>query len=434
MVDFTLTPEDLAGLRRSADPAADRALAVAQHAVAGTDVDEVALNREAVIRLRDVTAVKLDSLDVTDQKQSGRCWMFAALNVFRHRVAKKFNIKDFEFSEAYLQFHDLLGKAEVFLDAYEEARDDPSPEADRRRFGLLADPVSDGGEWNYVVHLVERYGVVPKYAMPETRSSSATRKMCRDVATVLRRGVARGVEKRDILRDVHRILALHLGVPPTSFRWEYRDKDGAYHDDGVLSPREFAALVLPDNLGEYVVLGHDPRHEAARRFAIDGQTDIPGTEPFTWINADIEELKEAAAASLAAGEPVWFACDVNRQFRASVGVWDADLIERDLLYGIDSATTKAEQMRTRESVLTHAMVFTGRTAAEPARWRVENSWGTTSHGSHNEIADKGYGTMSDGWFDDNVFAVVVDPAHLPERLAAARETPVTVLPAWDAMA
>ncbi|MBC3185655.1 C1 family peptidase [Corynebacterium sp. zg-331] len=433
MADFTLTPQELARLRESVDTPQVR---MATNAVTITDVDEVALDRRAVVALSAPPETRLDSLKVTNQKQSGRCWMFAALNVFRHRIARDLGVQDFEFSEAYLQFYDLLGKAEVFLDAISQHLDDLD---DRRAHALLQAPVGDGGEWNYLVHLVERYGAVPKYAMPETHSSSHTVHLRRALNTVLRRGVLRlrkgHTTKEEILRDTHRILVIHLGVPPERFPWQYRDKEGVFHREGEVSPREFASRYLPDDLGDYVVLGHDPRprREAGVRYAIDTQTNVPGTSLFTYLNAEMPDVTRAAAESVRAGEPVWFACDVNRQFHREMGVWDANLLGRDALYGVDTTTTKAQRMQTWESVLTHAMVLTGYDDS-PARWRVENSWGEEKHSAKNEAADKGYGVMSQAWFDQNVFAVAVRPQFVPEHLRAALGAEPRVLPVWDAMA
>lgn len=433
MADFTLTPQDLARLRKAADTPQVR---MATNAVTTTDVDEVALDRRAVVGLSVAPETKLDSLKVTDQKQSGRCWMFAAFNVFCHRIARDLGVQDFEFSEAYLQFYDLLGKAEIFLDAIAEHLDDLD---DRRAHALLHEPVGDGGEWNYVVHLVERYGAVPKYAMPETHSSSHTAHLRRALNTVLRRGVVRLAEgdatKEGILRDVHRILAIHLGVPPERFAWQYRDKEGQFHREGQVTPREFAQRYLPADLGEYVVLGHDPRpqREVGVRYAIDTQTSVPGTSLFTYLNAELADVTRAAVDSVRAGEPVWFACDVNRQFHRDMGVWDANLLERDELYGVDTAMTKAQRMETWESVLTHAMVLSGYDES-PARWRVENTWGEKNQSAKNEAADKGYGVMSQEWFDENVFAVAVHVRFVPERLRAVLTAEPVLLPVWDAMA
>jgi bleomycin hydrolase len=457
-----LTPERLAGLRETA--VGDPALRLATNAVTATEVDKVTLNHAAVTALNPTTEAKLDTLGVTDQKQSGRCWMFAGLNVFRHRIAEKLNVADFEFSEAYLQFYDKLEKSNHVLRSLDALFRSGVTDADDRTVqSLLAAPAHDGGQWNYLVNLISRYGVVPKYVMPETYASDRTPQLDKRLSTVLRRGAvalrsaaASGQDTAPLLdaalADAHRVIATHLGLPPTEFVWQYRDKDGDFHRVGTRTPQEFAAEVLTDELtgglDNYVSVVNDPREENpyGRAYAVRYETNVWDTPDFSYVNAGIAELKRLAKASIDAGDPVWFACDVNRQFASSLGVWDAHLYERDALYGTDTATTKAEQMRTRESMLTHGMVLTGydEESAATTTWRVENSWGTKSHGEHTDLgaagAMKGYGTMADSWFDDNVFQVVVHRKYLSDDrgelpgLADLDRGEITVLPIWDAMA
>ncbi|MDN6282886.1 MAG: aminopeptidase [Corynebacterium sp.] len=450
-------------------PADDPALRLARNAVTAADVNAVALNRDAVIAVNPTTEVKLDSLGVSDQKQSGRCWMFAAYNVFRHRIADDLGMKSsdgFEFSHTYLQFYDKVEKSNHVLRSLAALFAEGVTDLDDRTVSALLDQAaSDGGQWNYFTNLVAKYGVVPKYTMPETFASGRTSQLDGRLRTVLRRGALRLRENTadagadaatdtesiiaETLADAHRVIAVHLGLPPTEFAWRYRDKDGTFHDEGTLTPQEFAARVLPDNLDTYVSVVHDPRHETGRAFHITHENNMWGTADFSYVTADIDDLRTITRTSLDAGEPVWFACDVNRQFVAKTGVWHSDLLELDALYGTDSATTKAEQMDTAESRLTHGMVFTGYDTGGDTgtTWRVENSWGTKSHGEHSELAGKGYGTMADNWFGDNVFQVVV-----PRRLLEAPELTTqlntdltdphpphhapesTALPIWDAKA
>ncbi|MDN5722665.1 MAG: aminopeptidase, partial [Corynebacterium sp.] len=359
-------------------PADDPALRLARNAVTAADVNAVALNRDAVIAVNPTTEVKLDSLGVSDQKQSGRCWMFAAYNVFRHRIADDLGMKSsdgFEFSHTYLQFYDKVEKSNHVLRSLAALFAEGVTDLDDRTVSALLDQAaSDGGQWNYFTNLVAKYGVVPKYTMPETFASGRTSQLDGRLRTVLRRGALRLRENTadagadaatdtesiiaETLADAHRVIAVHLGLPPTEFAWRYRDKDGTFHDEGTLTPQEFAARVLPDNLDTYVSVVHDPRHETGRAFHITHENNMWGTADFSYVTADIDDLRTITRTSLDAGEPVWFACDVNRQFVAKTGVWHSDLLELDALYGTDSATTKAEQMDTAESRLTHGMVFT----------------------------------------------------------------------------
>lgn len=457
-----LTPDLLSELQATAS--GDRALRIARNAVTAADVNAVALNRDAVVALDPTTEVKLDSLGVSDQKQSGRCWMFAAYNVFRHRVAEKLGVTEFEFSHTYLQFFDKVEKSNHVLRSLEQLfRSGVTDLDDRTVAALLQGAASDGGQWNYFTNLVAKYGVVPSYPMPETFGSGRTPQLDGRLRTVLRRGALRLREA--VLTDVdggdadtteriisetlaaaHRVTAIHLGLPPTEFTWQYRDSDNGFHRGGTYTPQQFAAEMLPtgpDGLDNYVSVVHDPRHAEGQAFSITHENNVWGTRDFSYVTAGIDTLRRLVTDSLDAGEPVWFACDVNRQFVATSGVWDSDLLELDALYGTDSASTKAEQMETAESRLTHGMVFTGydRSPSGELRWRVENSWGTKSHAQHTELAGGGYGTMADNWFADNVFQVVVPrrrltetTGDLEEALAALDRGDTTDLPIWDAMA
>lgn len=472
MPDFSLSADVLAGLRHAA--ACDPALRVATNAVTSTDIDSVTLNRAAVTAIDPTVEVSLDSLGVTDQKQSGRCWMFAGLNVFRHRIAAEYDLADFEFSEVYLQFFDKIEKSNAALRQLNELFESGVTDLDDRRVSaILAHAADDGGQWNYLVNLIEKYGVVPAEAMSETFASGNTRQLDGRLRTVLRatawqlRDIALRTEAKDApttdsasltaeeiiaqgMRDAHRVIATHLGLPPTSFTWQYRDKAKEFHRKGEFTPQQFRDLVLgaefTGGLKNYVSVVHDPREENPQgvAYSIAGETNMWGTSDFSYLNTDISELRRIAQASIDASEPVWFACDVNRQFAAALGIWDADLYERDALYGtgstIGTGSTKADHMRSRESMLTHGMVFTGYDRQE-GTWRVENSWGTKSHGEHAKLAGagsmKGYGTMSTSWFDDNVFQIVVHRRHLGEDfpgLADLDRNKTTVLPIWDAMA
>ena len=304
---------------------------------------------------------------------------------------------------------------------------------------------------------MKKYGVVPKYVMPETRSSSSTSHMDRALNTIVRKAALQlrdaldserdthteGFDPNGIiasaLRDVHRVLSIHLGVPPTEFVWQYRDKDNTFHRGGTYTPQQFAEEFLPDDLDNYVNIAHDPRADVpvGHRYTTQFQNDMWGTEDFTYLNVDRDTMKSLAIERLRKDKPVFFSCDVNRQFRADLGVWDADLIQLDQLYGITTTTTKADRMLTSESRLTHAMVFTGvdfdTDSDTPRRWRVENSWGTKHHKEHKEIAGKGYGTMADSWFNDSVFHIVVHRDELPDELRAHLDDEPTVLPLWDSM-
>lgn len=437
------------------DCGAEQSVRVSGNAAAQTDVDKLTLNRVVATGLDTSVSHKVDDWKVADQKRSGRCWIFAGLNSLRASVMQRENVKDFEFSQGFVHFFDKLEKANHFLVAMTELAGRDTDDRTVQR--LLSAPVEDGGQWNMFVAVIQKYGVVPKYAMPETWSSEHTASLNRDLNTALRRGALRvraaqaaGADvaqvRLEILRVVHRILVVHLGVPPEEFVWQYRDKDGQFHRAGKFSPRQFAQAYLPEDLADYVCVVNDPRNEYGRAYTVDQLGNVVGAPQVTYLNAPIEVLKKAAVASVVDGHPVWFGCQTTAFTERERGLWAADLFDRAGFYGLapeELEMSKADRLLTGESLMEHAMVFTGvdlpdaevRSSADlpedvaeiaPRRWRVENSWG-------EEKADKGFWTMDDNWFEPYVFEVAVSPQYLPDDLLAARGQEPVVLPAWDPM-
>lgn len=416
----------------------DKTAHIVQNAVTNTPISQVAMNREVVTSIDTSMSVKVDTWPNTNQKRSGRCWIFAGLNALKPAVYKMTGLKNFEFSQNYLHFYDKLEKANYFLTSMIELADRPSD--DRTIAWLLSDPIGDGGQWNMFVALIDKYGVVPKYAMPETESSSNTSEMNATLKRLLRRGardvraaVARGedalVVKNEIMREIHRVLSIHLGTPPAQFIWQWEDKEGNFHREGVKTPLEFAAQYLP-NLDDYVCLVNDPRLSSpyGHVFTVDRLGNVVGAPPVTYLNVEIGAIRSAVLNMLQDGQPVWMGCDVAKQCDRKNGVWDAALYDYEGAYGIDLAMTKAEGLEFGEAKMTHAMQFTGVDIVDgqPRRWRIENSWG-------DDIGDKGFFTMNDSWFDENVFEVAVHKQYVDADLLAALDDEPIVLPAWDPM-
>ncbi|WP_408919595.1 aminopeptidase C [Corynebacterium tuberculostearicum] len=386
----------------------DAALRLVRNGVAQEGVDKLSLDHEQLRSLTPVTSHKLDSWGVADQKASGRCWIFAGLNSLRGGLMDKAKLKDFELSQTYIYFFDKLEKANWFLTAMAELKDREI--TDRTVTKLMDDPIDDGGQWSMFVALVEKYGVVPQYAMPETASSEATAMLNRNLQTVLRR-------------------AANLGLPPEDFVWQYRDKDDEFHRAGTYTPQEFAREYLPADLGEYVCVVNDPRNAYGELYTVEYLGNVAGKR-VTYLNAPVEVLRDAARASIEDGQPVWFGCDTDQQSDDEHGVWAKHLHDYEAFYGVEMDLDKAQRLRLHESMMTHAMVFTGADIADDGtvnRWRVENSWGPKK-------ADKGFWTMADDWFDEFVFEIAVHPSRLPEQYQAALQSEsVTTLPAWDPM-
>jgi bleomycin hydrolase len=437
-MDRTLGSEHLELLRK--EFAANPAYRLAQNAVTKVGLDDVAINREIVNATDHALSISLDEWKVTNQERSGRCWLFAGLNLLRVGAMKKMGLKEFEFSQNFAMFWDKLERANYFLEAIiETAGRDVD---DRTVAFLLESAANDGGQWNMFVALVNKHGLVPKAFMPETHSSSNTgrmnsvlRNLLRQGAKTLRQTCARSVEearaeKAEILAVIHRALCIHLGTPPEQFEWQWIDSDRNFHRDGSITPREFANRYVELPIDEYVCLVHDPRPTSpvGRTFTVEYLGNVVGAPPVTYLNVEMPVMKDAAVRALESGEPVWFGCDVGKMMSSDFGIWDAALFEYPALYDTAFDLDKADRLIYHETQMTHAMLFTGVDLAgdRPRRWRVENSWG-------NDKGKDGFYTMNDSWFDEYVFETAARKSLLSEEHQRALEQEPIVLPAWDPM-
>lgn len=422
--------------------ARDKSARLAINAVARASIDEVGLDRERMLEVQLSMSHRLDNWEAANQHKSGRCWLFAALNLLRADARKKLNVKNFEFSQNHAMYWDKIERANYFLeDIIELAGSEPN---DRTMMFLLENVLGDGGQWNMAVAIFEKHGAVPKALMPETESSSNTSRMNSSLQTQLRKGArllreavasaATAVEltelKNDILSDTHRILTVHLGVPPDKFEWRWNDDDSAFRDGGAFTAQSFLSKYTDIALSDYVCLVDDPRpeHPKGRTMTVARLGNVIGGDEVLYLNTDIETMGRLAADAIVGGEPVWFGCDVGYQMEREQGLWSADLIDYSGVYGVDLATTKEERVRYRDSAMDHAMLLTGVDLVDgaPRRWRVENSWGI-------ERFDKGFCTMDHSWFDEYVFEVVVRKDRLPNELHAALTGDPILLDPWDPM-
>jgi bleomycin hydrolase len=439
--DGHLTSRLLTELRQGFE--AKPAYKLAMNAVTQTPVDDVALNREVVTNTDFTFSHWLDDWAVTHQKQSGRCWMFAGLNLFRVGVMKKMKLKEFEFSQNYTLFWDKIERANYFLETIIETA--ARPVDDRVVAFLLAEPLNDGGQWNMFVNIVRKHGLVPKALMPETESSSSTWRMnsilvhkLREGAKTLRELRAGGASlaetraaKQEILKVVHRILCIHLGTPPLKFRWQWNDKDKKFHRDGEMTPQQFAGKHLTLPINEYVCLVHDPRPTSPfnRTYTVQHLGNVVGGGIVLYLNVDIGLMKELAMRSIMKGEPVWMGCDVGKMMRRDLGLWDKNLFDYEAVYDTAFPLDKADRLVYHQTAMTHAMLFTGVDVVNnrPRRWRVENSWGDDKCGR------KGFFVMNDSWFDEHMFEIAARKSALPKALQRALKRPPIVLPPWDPM-
>ncbi len=432
-----LTVDDLHSLRT--DFAANPAYRITQNAVTKVGIQDVALDRAVVTGTDHTVSHLLDDWEVTNQQKSGRCWLFAGLNLLRVGAMNAMNLKEFEFSQNHVMFWDKLERANYFLNAIIETR---HREVDDRTVAhLLASAADDGGQWNMFVSVVQKHGLVPKSVMPETQSSAETSRMNGVLRNVLHEG-ARTLRELDgdddvldkartgILAVVHRVLCLHLGTPPERFDWQWTDKDRKFHRDGELTPQEFAERYVALPIEDYVCLVHDPRPTSTygRTFTVEYLGNVVDGPPVTYLNVEMGLLKRLAQEQIVAGEPVWFGCDVGPQMSMDLGIWDSALYDYGSVYDHEFGLAKPDRLVYHESAMTHAMLFTGVDIVDgaPRRWRVENSWGS-------DKGIKGFWTMNDSWFDEYVFEIAVPKRLLPPELEAALADDPIVLPAWDPM-
>lgn len=418
-------------------------VALARNAATQVGIQAASLNREKIQHTSTAVSHRLDDWKATSQKKSGRCWLFSSLNFLRSRARESLGIKNFEFSQSYVFFWDKFERANWFLTDIIATSDEP---LDGRLVQfLLGDVLGDGGQWDMAVSVYMKYGLVPKEVMPESEASTNSRPMNARLRAVLhigalrlREAIAAGAsaeevdtQRRKILADVWKILVVCLGEPPVRFNWQWRDDEGNFHRDGEVTPHEFYERHVGLDLSEYICLVDDPRPENPKGSmeTVEHLGNVVGGRPIRYLNAPVEEIKRIAAAQIAAGEAVWFGADVSQPYDRGLGFFVTGIHDYDGLFDVDFSSTKLERVRSGESAMDHAMLFTGvdlDEAGQPRAWRVENSWG-------DEPGDSGFFTMDDQWFTDNVFEVVVPKSALPEDLAAAVDSEPIVLPAWDPM-
>ena len=430
--------------RNSANFSADRSNVVAKNAVTSNGVRAAARVPEQVARNTTVFDVEVKQGDRTDQQRSGRCWMFASLNTMRIRTIKKFNLKTFEFSQAYPLYWDKLEKANWFFENILDTLDEPR---DGRLVSfLLADPVGDGGQWDMFRALVKKYGVVPKEAMPDTACAKNTYEMdayltryLRKCACELRSAHEGGASvdelrsaKERMLANVQRMLTICLGEPPKTFEVRLRDTDDKLALSGTFTPREFFERTVGMELDDYVSVISAPTADKpfGHTYTVERLGNVVEAGGVRYLNLPADRLKSMAAAQLKDGLPVWFGCDVDQSYLQKDGVMDRDAVDVDALFGfeIDRGFDKAQRLDFGESAMTHAMTLEGVNLdanGKPTLWKVENSWGK-DHGKD------GFDSLTDDWFGEYVYQVVVDKKYLTddERRVYDTEEP-TVLAPWD---
>ena len=436
----TLTLDHIDGFRDGF--ASDPRYRLMQNTVTQRDVNEVALDHDIVTSASHTFSTLLDEWEPTHQGNSGRCWLFSGLNLFRVDTMKTLNTRQFEYSQNYMMFWDKVERANFVLEAVIETADRPTD--DRVLQHLMTAPVEDAGQWDMFVNLVDKYGVVPKEIMPETESSGNTRQMNMSLYYQVRQGAAKirslykyeaGLDamrqaKLDTLTAVYRILCIHLGNPPSAVDWQWRDSEGKFHRDGELTPLDFADRYISTDYRDMVCLVNDPRpdHPYFQTYTISYLGNVVGARSVRYLNVPSEVLKDITLRQLQDGRPVWMGCDTGKQNHRKLGLWDADLFDYGAVYGSEFEMDKATRLEYGQTQMTHAMLFTGVDVVEgnPRRWRVENSYGSA-------VGDKGFFLMNDSWFDEYMFEIAAPRKYLSQDLLAALDTDPIPLPPWDPM-
>ena len=438
----TITADDIAQVNKAF--AANRANIVAKNAVTSQGVRNVAKVPEAAALNTTVFDIEVKQGARTDQMRSGRCWMFASLNTMRTRVMEKYGVKEFELSQAYPLYWDKLEKSNWFFENILETLDEP---LDGRMMAfLLADPVSDGGQWDMFRALVKKYGVVPKEAMPETANSKNTSSLdkyltryLRKCACTLREAAAAGKDadalrgmKKEFMANVQNMLTICLGEPPARFDIRLRDKDDALVLQGTFTPQEFFAEAVDMPLDDYISIVSAPTADKPydRAYTVDKLGNVVEAGGVRYLNLPPAELKRLAIAQLKDGLPVWFGCDVDQSYLHEEGIMDLNALDVDSLFGfaVEAGFTKAQRLDYGESAMTHAMVLEGVNLdadGSPTLWKVENSWGK-DHGKN------GFDSIAGDWFDEYVYQIVVDKKYLTDeqRRTFEEDEPIVLAP-WD---
>ena len=428
--------------RKSTD--ANPQVRLARNAAVRGDVMDLAIDWEAFRRIdHTFSDIVTGQMKVTNQKSSGRCWGFAGLNLFRIYLGRKYNLKKFEFSQNYFIFCDKLEKSNYFLENIIKTTDEPLD--GRLVMHLLTDPIQDGGQWHMFVNLIEKYGVLPQTEMPESFQSSQSMRMNRMITRKLR-GFAKDlraayekgadtkklrVMKEDMLRTIYQMLTICLGSPPEKFEWQIRDKDKKFHRFEKLNPKQFYKEHVGLDLNDYVCLINCPMSDKSYNeiYTVDYLGNVVEGSIIRYLNLPSKRLKEVAAASIKDDHPVWFGCDVGKHFHRNLGVMDMDIFDFELFYSTDFPMTKTDRLEFGDSQMTHAMLFTGVDLdgrGHPRKWQVENSWG-------EKRSDKGYDIMTDSWFDEYNYEVVVYKDYITKDEFSVYQKDPVVLPPWDPM-
>lgn len=408
-----------------------------KNALASNSIATLAINADNLAMCDTHFSHRVKTKGITDQKSSGRCWLFTGLNVLRAKMIEKYDLPAMEFSQNYNSFYDLLEKSNLFLQAIIDTRELPLD--DRKVDWLLKNPIGDGGQFTGVSNLIMKYGVVPKEAMPETYQSNNTSQLGMILKLKLReyalelRGLkeAKAMKrKEEMLSEVYRILVECLGVPPTEFEWARYDKQGNLVSKKTYTPKSFYEEYIGEDLEHnYIMVMNDPSREYGKVYEIEYDRHVYDGENWLYVNLPIERVQELAIASIKDNTAMYFSCDVGKFIDRKKGTLDVANFDYASLFGTEFGMDKRERIQTYASGSSHAMTLIAvdlDEAGEPRKWMVENSWGAASGWQGNLI-------MTDEWFEEYMFRVVVEKKYVPEDILKMLEQEPILLPSWDPM-
>lgn len=431
----SITPEMLAKIQKEQKlTAADNALA---NAIAANAIDDLAKNRKAARQLDTHFSIETPEQSITNQKSSGRCWMFSGMNVLRADFARRTDSLRVDFSQAYLFFYDQLEKANLFLQGVVNTAKKPIDDPQVQFF--FKSPINDGGTFCGVADLTEKYGLVPKQVMPESFSSDNTSKMAsllksrlREDGLTLRKMVAEGKKNADIekaktgmLATIYHMLALTIGEPPTEFTYAHVDKKGnSVGETKTYTPQEFYKEVVGEKLnGTFIMAMNDPRRPYYKTYEVELDRHTYDGHNWKYINLPMDDIEQMAIASLKDGKKMYSSYDVAKMLDRKRGYGDTENFDYGSLLGTSFNMTKAERISTFDSGSTHAMTLTAVDLdkdGKATKWKVENSWGA-------DWGQKGCMIMSDRWVREYMFRLVIDKKYVPETILKQYEQKPTMV-------
>lgn len=432
-----LTPEVLSRIQaKQAPTAADK---VIHNALAAGDVSALATNHANQGEMDTYFNYSVNSKGITDQKGSGRCWMFTGLNVLRAQMMRQYKLQQpMEFSEVYLFFYDQLEKANLFLQAVIDTRSKSMD--DKTVEWLFKNPLSDGGTFTGVADLTAKYGVVPASVMPETYASNNTSRFTSLIKRKLRedgirlRTADKGADlqamKEEMLAEVYHMLALGFGEPVKEFKWAPKDKNGKLlSEPKTYTPQEFYKQFLGNDLqNDYIMLMNDPTREYWKTYEIEYDRHTYDGHNWRYLNLPLDNIKEMAIASIQDSTMMYFSCDVGKELDRTRGLLDLNNFDYGSIFGVTFGMNKEERIRTFDSGSSHAMTLMAVRIEDkkPVMWKVENSWGASS-------GYQGHLIMTDEWFNEYMFRLVIHKKYAPRKVTQAAKKKPIMLPCWDPM-